>query len=232
MAPARLPEILAVHLAPHLGRELAVEATVTEIPRMPAPEARPYAVSPARQGSEGSNQPRRTRRTLLWAWARVWVGLEAIFVRLWPHLACWVAIDRCSPSSCCKRRRTASPIDPAQDLGEQGTWHRDLGQRQHDVAQTRSASTPCACTPTRSAPEAPTGASSTSFKRESCCPRMSAPGLDFGPSEPGLTTTGIRVRPDIPPPFDRFWTAERTCPRRASIGWSCAGFRMPGRSRT
>ena len=27
-APARLPEIIAVHFAPHLGRELSVEATV------------------------------------------------------------------------------------------------------------------------------------------------------------------------------------------------------------
>jgi hypothetical protein len=31
-------------------------------------------------------------------------------------------------------RRWSEPIDPAQDLGEQGSRHRDLGQLEHDVA--------------------------------------------------------------------------------------------------
>ena len=35
------------------------------------------------------------------------------------------------------------------------------------------------------------------------------------PSEPGLSTTGTRPRPDIPPHLDRSSTAERTCSWRA-----------------
>jgi hypothetical protein len=42
---------------------------------------------------------------------------------------------RCAPCSCRERRGSWSePIDPAEDLGEQGARHRYLGQLEHDVA--------------------------------------------------------------------------------------------------
>jgi hypothetical protein len=42
---------------------------------------------------------------------------------------------RCSPCSCRERWLPASkPINPAQDLGEQGARHRHLRQLEHDLA--------------------------------------------------------------------------------------------------
>jgi hypothetical protein len=52
-----------------------------------------------------------------------------------PHLSGRVAIVYCSRCSCQERPRTRpESIDPAQDLGEQRAWHRELGQLERDVA--------------------------------------------------------------------------------------------------
>jgi hypothetical protein len=42
---------------------------------------------------------------------------------------------RSPAGSGCQHGRPAQPIDPAQDFGEQGAWHRDLGQLERDVAE-------------------------------------------------------------------------------------------------
>ena len=50
-------------------------------------------------------------------------------LHLWDCCSLW------KRRSCQERRRTRpEPIDPAQDLGEQGAWHRDLGQPERDLA--------------------------------------------------------------------------------------------------
>jgi hypothetical protein len=66
---------------------------------------------------------------------RILASVEPFPGRSWPHVACWVVIVHRSRSSCRERRRLWSePIDPAQDVGEQRSWHRHLSELKHDVA--------------------------------------------------------------------------------------------------
>ena len=45
-----------------------------------------------------------------------------------------LGFDHIEAASSSWERPWPEPIDPAQDLGEQGARHRDLGQLEHDVA--------------------------------------------------------------------------------------------------
>ena len=112
---------------------------VTEIPRMPASEGDLASFQHARQARKGRNV----------GWREPRGGSDASFSGLRP--AFWRALSssrvdhgRTSPlvvivhrsrSSCRERRRLWSePIDPAQDVGQQRSWHRHLSELKHDVA--------------------------------------------------------------------------------------------------
>jgi hypothetical protein len=96
---------------------------------VPAHQARP-------KGPErGWREPRGGADTTCRGCAPHLASVEQFPGRSWPHVACWVVIVRRSRSSCRERRLLWSePIDPAQDLGEQCSGHRHLGQLEHHVA--------------------------------------------------------------------------------------------------
>jgi hypothetical protein len=102
---------------------------------MAAPQSLPCAI-PAREAR--LQEPERAPRLRSAAVS----GLHPVFGsrssdpgRSWTHFACCVAVVHCFPGSCCERRRLRpEPVDPAQDLDEQGAGHRHLGQLEHDVA--------------------------------------------------------------------------------------------------
>jgi hypothetical protein len=88
-----------------------------------------------RQGCRSRNEPRSCVAPLFRACTPCLGHVQAIPVDHWTHFACCVAVVHCFPSLCCDRRRLRpEPVDPAQDLDEQGARHCHLGQLEHDVA--------------------------------------------------------------------------------------------------
>ena len=106
---------------------------------MPASEGDLAPFQHARQGRKGRNvgwrEPRGGADTAFRGCAPHLASVEQFPGRSWPHVACWVVIVHRSRSSCRERRRLWSePVDPAQYVGEQRSWHRHLSELKHDVA--------------------------------------------------------------------------------------------------
>ena len=111
---------------------------LAEIPRMPTSEGDLAPFQHARQGRKGRNVGSREPGGADAAFRGCvphLASVEQFPGRSWPRVACWIVIVHRSRSSCRERRRLWSePIDPAQDVGEQRSWHRYLSELEHHVA--------------------------------------------------------------------------------------------------
>jgi hypothetical protein len=102
---------------------------------MAAPESLPCAIPGAGGKAAGAGRAPRLRSAAVSGLHPVFGSRSSDPGRSWTHFACCVAVVHCFPGSCCERRRLRpEPVDPAQDLDEQGARHRHLGQLEHDVA--------------------------------------------------------------------------------------------------